>query len=303
MDWLEARVKLRTEDVDAAEEALVCAGIVEYAVKDTRDLEMLSPYCDYIEDELLKEQGAEISLYQPCTAQGRDNIELARTALAGLGDITISDVSEEDWANNWKKYFHPIPIGDRLLIKPSWEDANGMEGRTILEIDPSNSFGTGSHATTRLCLETVEREVFDGARVLDMGCGSGILGIGALLLGAGSVVAMDTDEYAIITAQQNAERNGVAGANYKTICGNVLEDESILPEGEYDIILANIISNIIIAMLPLFVRILKKGGVIAMSGIVEERADEVLEKVRESGLAVKEVRIENEWAAIIGTNL
>ena len=181
-----------------------------------------------------------------------DIIDAARVIGPGLSLIHIyampyalSSINEQDWANNWKKYFKPIPVGERLLIKPSWEDVEDAQGRVILEIDPSSSFGTGTHATTQLCMEQLEKYLRPGDDVLDMGCGSGILGVAAMLLGAGSVTGVDIEQNAVETALENARRNGISQALLSVRQGNILEDSALrktIGARQYDVILANIVA-------------------------------------------------------------
>ena len=211
----------------------------------------------------------------------------------------MGNVREEDWAENWKKYFKPVPVGNKLLIKPSWEQVEDAGGRIILEIDPKMSFGTGTHATTRLCMAALEDAVHDGDRVLDMGCGSGILSVAALLLGAGSALGIDVDPLAVKTALENAQINGVDD-RFTAKAGNVLEDnELVLSLGqEYDIIAANIVSDIIIAMSGMFFRLLKKGGTLVTSGIIDERCDEVIAALEHQGFALEITDREGGWCAL-----
>ena len=218
----------------------------------------------------------------------------------GRLEAEMSSIREEDWANNWKQYFKPFKVGEKLVIKPSWEDYDNSDGRLILEIDPASSFGTGKHHTTRLCLEVLEKYLNKGDRLLDMGCGSGILSIGAMLLGADSAVAVDIEENAAVTALENAVKNHIPKEKYKTYFGNILTDEKLADEidDKYDIIAANIVADVLIAMKESFLRYLKKGGILIVSGIIEERMDEVIDALKSVGFKAPEPEVREGWAAV-----
>ena len=181
-----------------------------------------------------------------------------------------------------------LQIGERLLIKPSWEPVPAGNTRTILEIDPASSFGTGQHHTTRLCLELAEGVLNDGDRVLDLGCGSGILSIGTILLGAKEATAVDIVDNSVRTAVENAEKNGISADRYTAYCGDIISDEALrtkLGTG-YDLICANIVADVLIAMSGLFGGFLKEHGYLIVSGIITERADEVLDVLRSAGFTL-----------------
>ena len=218
----------------------------------------------------------------------------------GRLEAELSSIREEDWANNWKQYFKPVKIGEKLVIKPSWEEYENDGSRIILEIDPASSFGTGQHHTTRLCLELLEKSLNSGDRILDMGCGSGILSIGAMLLGAESAVAVDIEQNAAETAMENAVKNNISPEKYETFYGNILTDEKLADriDAKYDVIAANIVADVLIAMKDHFVRYIKNGGILIVSGIIEERMHEVIGALEGGGFSNPEINVKEGWAAV-----
>ena len=297
------------EGLDILFARLVMADIDFIETQDPRDVEEVmqdSMYWDYIDDDTLElAKRPCVRVYLDQTNKGREEykrvMEVIEDAKAeGIPvELEFEGMKEEDWANNWKQYFKPLKVGEKIIIKPSWEELPDAEGRTILEIDPSVSFGTGGHATTRLCMEGLEKAVFPGCELLDLGCGSGILFVGGMLLGAGHAVAVDIDENAINTSRENALRNNIT--EYELYCGNVLGDEALCEKigyGKYDVIAANIIADVIIAMSELFTKFLKKGGKLITSGIITERKDEVKEALEAAGFTIEGIAIEGDWTAI-----
>ncbi|MCM1579396.1 MAG: 50S ribosomal protein L11 methyltransferase [Ruminococcus sp.] len=316
MNWTEVSIFTSTEGIEPVCGRLLNVGVTGFVIKDSKDFEEFlsdkSANWDYIDDDLMNLKNCEttVTFYLADNSQGADMLAMVRSGTAELKsmdkegrfgrlEVSLSNVKEEDWANNWKQYFKPIEIGSRLLVKPSWETYEGS-GRTVLEIDPASSFGTGQHNTTRLVLELLEKTVQPGARVLDIGCGSGILSIAALLLGADSAAAADIDLNSVNTARENAEKNRIPPEKYITHCGNIITDERLRQEigGGFDIITANIVADVIIAMSGLFKGFLKEDGIVIVSGIITERADEVTDCLKEQGFAVVTVRESEGWAAV-----
>ena len=205
-------------------------------------------------------------------------------------------MDDADWENNWKQFYKPMEIGERLIVVPEWESAK-THGRIPLILNPGLTFGTGSHATTRLCLTALEKHVAAGDRVLDLGCGSGILSIAALLLGAEHAFACDIDEKCVDVAYENAALNGIGKDRYTVRWGDVLSDKQLQKEmGEkYDIIAANIVSDVIIGLAPQVRPFLKAGGLFLTSGIIDTRAAEVAEKLRAAGWEIVEERNSEGW--------
>ena len=311
MNWTQVDIYTTTEAIDLLSSKIQDLGIRGCMVQDAQDfqefLEQKDGRWDYLEDGLMELAHCEtcITVYLPEDGQGTETLSALRDMLAQLRaadpehiygrlEMQCSGIREEDWANNWKQYFKPFPVGKKLYIKPSWEAPTAeAAGRTVLEIDPASSFGTGQHHTTRLCLELMESEIQPGAtRLLDLGCGSGILFIGGLLLGAKSAYAVDIEENAVRIAGENAAENHLDPDSYTISCGNVITDAALTEAigTGYDVITANIVADVIKAMAPLFPRFLKPDGTLILSGIITERADEVLETVTAQGFAVLEKR-------------
>lgn len=219
-----------------------------------------------------------------------------------LGSLKMEydEVDEEDWANNWKAYYKPIEIGERLLVCPSWEKAEDT-GRVTLSLDPGMAFGSGSHQTTGMCLEFIEGLDVSGMSVADLGCGSGILSIAALLLGAKSAVAVDIDPIVEDVVRENAELNGIGG-EYTVFTGNVLADgeakERVAAE-KYDLVLANIVASVIIPLVPFARQIVGENGLFVTSGIISDREQEVCEALGKNGFEVQCVKHRDDWVAIM----
>ena len=315
MNWNEITIQTETPAVDA-----LCAMLTDYGVKgfSIQDKESFQEFLndkegkwDYIEEDLmqLKDCDTKITFYLPDDAQGTEQFLGIRALLENLrnGDnaelfgslaVTVGNVREEDWANNWKQYFKPLPVGEKLMIKPSWETVD-PNGRIILEIDPASSFGTGQHHTTRLCLELAETILNKNDRVLDLGCGSGILSIGCMLLGAESATAVDIVDNSVRTAVENAEKNHIDPTKYTAYCGDIISD-TVLREQigtGYDLICANIVADVLIAMSDLFGDFLKDEGYLIVSGIITERADEVLNVLTAKGFEKISVQEKEGWCA------
>ncbi len=314
MEWQQIKITIDAEHIDTVMGSLIMEGITGFEIEDPREFDEFlenSCYYDYIEDEVmeLKDAPASVKIYLPENAQGMEMLTSCKNALMRLekeydikSEFSFVGMREEDWANNWKKYFKPLRIGNKIMIKPSWEELNDDEGRKVLEIDPSSSFGTGTHATTQLCLEALEDIVKPGCNVLDMGCGSGILSVGAMLLGAGSVIGADIEEDSVRVSYENAERNGISKDVFDIRCGNVLDDETLandIGKKSYDIVVANIVADVIIAMSGLFKRYLKADGLLVTSGIITERIEDVTSALDDAGFKIKDIRRKDDWAAIV----
>lgn len=316
MNWIEIDVFTSTEGIEAVTGSLLGMGINGFAIKDAKDFDDFlndkDANWDYIDDDLMGLKNCEttVTVYLPENAQGLENLEAIKLELKALKqrdtenafgrlEYELKNIKEEDWANNWKQYFKPLCVGEKLLIKPSWEKAELGEKRKILEIDPASSFGTGQHNTTQLCLELVEKNLHEGDKILDLGCGSGILSIGALLLGAKSAVAVDIDENSVKIAKENAEKNNISSDIYTAYCGNIIEDNALVEKigGGYDLLCANIVADVLIGMSGIFAKFIRKGGTLIVSGIIDMRKDEVLEVIKAQGFELTEIREKEDWVA------
>ncbi len=314
MDYWECTISLPREKVDQVSAFLVAGGYESFEISDLSDLLENAGvvFADYIEDDLLARQDEAplIRLYfdraEEDEARGAASFILGVAKQLGWDDITCSVtlVENSDWDTKWKQFFRPFPVGEKLFVKPSWETDLPAEakGRRVIEIDPDAAFGTGTHATTYLCLLQLERNLKAGDRVLDMGCGSGILGIGAKRLGCGEVVSVDIDENAVRIAEENFEKNGCR-ENSRFLCGNVLSDQKTLAAmgGGFDLICANIVAGIIREMAPILYAALKKGGFLLASGILSCRRDEVMEAVTAAGFIPLSEEMKEDWLCIVFT--
>lgn len=318
MVYDELTIHTTTAGSEVVSGVLFNEGITCFSVTDPRDLAELIENggmpVDYVESGLLDGQSdVTVRVYLARNEQGaiqktgiiagvkRLKAENGNAEWLGSLDITVSESDDKDWENNWKQYFHPLSIGEKFLICPSWEKVPG-EGRTVIEIDPACSFGTGRHETTALCLEELEKQDIAGKDVLDMGCGSGILGIAALKLGAKHVDAVDIDMVATRIAGENAEKNGIPEVLMDIYCGNILTDGTLcesLAQNSYSLILANIVADIISDMLPFFARCLDAQGHMICSGIISPRRDFVVDALGKAGFVIESIREKNEWVAIV----
>ena len=311
MDWLELKIDTSHAGLDAVTDMLEQQGVTGVMIDDEADfqsfLENNRQYWDYVDDDLLaqKKGVSRVTFYLERNEDAYGTVAAVRMAMSALKKdhpeyapllLTMADVADEDWENNWKQFYKPMEIGERLLVVPEWEQAQ-EDGRVKLVLNPGLTFGTGSHATTRLCLQALEQHIHGGEKVLDLGCGSGILSIAALLLGAKDAFACDIDDKCVGVAYENAALNGVGKEHYTVRAGDVLSDKRLQKEfgGDYDVIVANIVADVIIALAPQVGKLLKKGGVFLCSGIIDDRADEVREKLVEAGWTIEETRSSEGW--------
>lgn len=317
MNFMQIDVYTESEAVNILVVRLSELGINGFTIHDSADfeefLENKDMNWDYVDDELmgLKTVPTHITLYLQDNEQGLETLAELKGVLSELkaenGDfygslsLEINNVKEEDWANNWKQYYKPFTVGEKLIIKPSWEEVSDIGERKILEIDPASTFGTGQHHTTRLVMEELEKIVKEGDEVLDLGCGSGILSIAAMLLGAEKAVMIDIFKNAADTAAENMEKNGFSAEKYRSYCGNIIEDEPLRKElgTGYKVVVANIVADVIIAMSGLFGGFMAKDGTLIVSGIITERLDEVKSALKENGFNIIRTSEQEGWNVIV----
>ena len=311
MDWTEVRVTVPIKDSETAE--AIAQMVVPYGIyiEDYSDLLEEVPkiaHIDLIDEELLRRSREEavIHLYISPEESPAEAVAYlcARLEQEGISHrVDTAPVREEEWATAWKKYYHPTPLGKRLVVCPTWEEYSPGEGELVMRLDPGMAFGTGTHHTTRLCAQLLEETVSPGCRVLDMGTGSGILSIAAILLGAREAVGVDIDPVAVRTAGENAALNGIGPDRFRPLCGDLVHDPGLARElGEgFDIIAANIVADVIIALAPAFPRYLKPGGRAVCSGIILPRREEVEAALRAQGLEILETREAEGWCAFLAS--
>ena len=274
---------------------------------------------DYIEEQLFDnpQRVPSVSCYLSPDEDGARRLREMGELLAQLkaGDeggfygtlkMSVSAAKSEDWENNWKQYYKPFNVGERLYVCPSWETPQLPQGRVQLTMDPASSFGTGSHATTRMCMEQLDALDLGGARVLDVGCGSGILACTALLLGARHALACDIEENAMRVTAENMDKNGLSGLRYSTRCGDLLSDEKLREEiaanGPYDVILAIIVADVLMALSPYLPKLRTAGGHLILSGIIDTRAEEVRRTFREAGMVIVNEIARDGWVMLCCMN-
>ena len=313
MDWLELHIDTTHTGLEPVETMLSALGIDGVVIDDETEfhdfLESNRQYWDYVDEDLEASMHGKsrVTFYLPADETGFAQMGEVRLALEDLkarrsdcGSLLLSleNLRDEDWENNWKQYYKPMEIGQRLLVIPQWEQVDPGQ-RVPLILDPGLTFGTGSHATTRLCLTALEKTVAQGDRVLDLGCGSGILSIAALRLDASQALAVDIDDKCLDVAYENAALNGIGKDRYTVRVGDVLSDGSLRREleGGYDIVVANIVADVIIALAPLVPAMLRPGGTFLCSGIIDDRAEEVRSALEAAGWTVLETQSADGWFA------
>lgn len=303
MDWTELRIEIATADTDKA--AAIANMVVPYGIyiEDYSDLEQGAreiAHIDLIDEELLGRDRTRscIHIYISPEENPTEAVLFLQERFAAEGivaQVVTDTVSEQDWANNWKKYFKPLSVGKRLYICPTWETPTNAEDRVILSIDPGMAFGTGGHDTTRMVLEAVESVVTDTTDVLDVGCGSGILSIASLLLGARSAVGVDIDALAVKMAVENGKINGMEPPRYVMKQGDLVQEI----HGTYDLIVANIVADAIILLSKNIPAFLKEGGTYIVSGIIDTRETEVVAALTACGFTIRERRQHGGWLCFV----
>ncbi|MDO4460235.1 MAG: 50S ribosomal protein L11 methyltransferase [Clostridia bacterium] len=299
-EWTEVCIKVDVKNADLAGD--IAQMVVPYGiyVEDYSDLEQGAweiAHIDLIDEDLLAKDRSKAIIHVYISPEESPLEAVAflserYTAVGIENEISTSSCKEEDWINNWRKYFHPMKVGKKLLIRPTWEENFDAEGRAVLNLEPGLAFGTGTHETTRLCMELLEDYVKEGDSVLDMGCGSGILSVASILVGADSAVGVDIDPLAVKTAVENAEINGVA-EKFTGICGNLTEKVT----GKFNVVLANIVADIIVILSKDAPNFMYDDTVYIMSGIIDTRENDVLDAIKDT-YDIIERRTENGWVAM-----
>ena len=308
MDWTDLQIIVPTRCTDAAADIAQMASPGGIQIEDYSDMLEMVPEIAHIDliDETLLAQSREssiIHIYLPPEANPAETLDYLTGQLKASDiphAVASSAVREEEWATAWKNYYHPTRIGRRLTVCPTWEDYTPDREELVIRLDPGMAFGTGTHHTTRLCCRILEDVVRPGDRVLDMGTGSGILSIAALMLGAQQAVGVDIDPVAVRTAGENAALNGYQEPIFTALAGDLVGDPALSQKvgNGYDVIAANIVADIIIALAPAFPQRLKKGGHVVASGVILPRKAEVLAALEKAGLAVLRVEEQEGWCAI-----
>jgi ribosomal protein L11 methyltransferase len=304
--WLEIAINTTPEHLDEVTAKLTAAGMDGLVIEDEGDflqfLEQNRQYWDYVDQELLDRMKGvtRVKFYVTDDETGRAQLE---QYTRGLGwEYTATPLADNDWAYSWQKYYKPLKIGQRLYVVPQWERNEPVpESRCPLYLNPGLTFGTGSHASTQLCLEGVEEHTIPGQPVLDLGCGSGILSIAALCLGASTAVAVDIDPKAVDVAYENAALNGIGRERYTVRAGDVISDAALareLAQQRYHLVLANIVADVIIPLSARVPQMLAEDGVFLCSGIIDTRAHEVEDALGKNGLTIIRRREKNGWVAL-----
>ncbi|MBQ2348105.1 MAG: 50S ribosomal protein L11 methyltransferase [Clostridia bacterium] len=301
MEWTEIKIKVPNRYLEAAGDIAQMAVPYGIYIEDYSALEQEVEeiaHIDLIDEELLKKDRTKgiVHIYINPDESPQEAVAFLSERYTSEGiehEIELASCIEEDWLNNWKKYFNPIPIGEKLLIRPTWRDEYDPQGRAVINLDPGLAFGTGTHETTRLVLQTIEKYVKPGDTFLDIGCGSGILAIAALLLGAKSAVGVDIDETAVKTARENAELNNVSD-RFEVLCGDLTDKV----HGKYNVVAANIVADAIISLSRDVDKFMHKDSVYIMSGIIDTRSAEVEKAVSEKFSIIRKFE-ENGWVCLV----
>lgn len=303
MNYTEVKIYIKTEDTERASDIAVMAVPYGIYIEDYSDLEEAAweiAHIDLIDEDLLQKDRAE-SIVHIYIEEGNNPAE----AVSFISDrlnaekiafrIETDGCSEEDWADKWKAFFKPTAVGERLFVRPIWIDDYDAGDRAVLNIEPGAAFGTGTHDTTRLCLETLDKIIKKGDTVLDIGCGSGILAIASMLLGATEGFGVDIDELAVKTAKENGKMNGLDEPELKFVCGDLADKVT----KQYDVVVANIVADIIILFSTQVRAFMKQGAKFIASGIIDTRADEVVTALQSAGLKLVERIEQGGWVCLI----
>lgn len=303
MRYIEVIVNTPKEEIDLRCEQMAAMGAGGFVIENEDDFkeffENNRQYWDYVDEEL-ENQFSGLSRIKCYLTDDEEGLEVLRKINAAYSDVETGFVEDSDWENNWREYYKPIEVGEQLVVVPEWEETPDT-GRHPLRLDPGLIFGTGSHATTRMCLTALENYSVPGVRVLDLGCGSGILGIASLILGADSCLGVDIDPKAPDVVMSNADLNGLGPDRIQAWAGDIIGDESLRRRigGGYNLVLANIVADVIIALAPLVRRFMEEGAVFICSGIIENRWPEAKSALEANGFEVLQHRSEEEWHCFV----
>ncbi|KAJ53855.1 ribosomal protein L11 methyltransferase [Clostridium tetanomorphum] len=305
-DWLEVTIVTSSEAVEAVSAILYNTNVKGVSIEDPEDIEFKKKHpgdWDYFDETLLEvKDGAIIKGYFKEDDKFEEYIKYIKESVdnldkfgldKGKGLVTVIKVNEEDWENNWKKYYKPTKIGEKIIVRPIWEPYNKKENEIVIDLDPGMAFGTGTHETTRMCVQALERYVTDKTTVFDIGTGSGILAIAAAKLRAKKVVGVDLDPVAVTSAKENVAYNSLN--NIEILHGNLME----VVNGKANIVVANIIADIIILLSEDVKHFIEKGGYFISSGIIKDRKNDVVNKLEQCGFEIVEVNVDGEWVCII----
>lgn len=312
MKWNKFRIETTTEAEDLVSSMLMDLGIQGIEIEDNipmsqREKEQM--FVDILPETGVDDGVAYISFYleeeddkEAVLAKVRAELEDMRAYIeVGSGSIEESQTEDVDWVNNWKKYFHQFYVDDILII-PSWENVKPEdENKMIVHIDPGTAFGTGMHETTQLCIRQIRKYTTEHTRILDVGCGSGILGMLALMFGAEYSVGTDLDPCAIDATCENMQVNGITEDRYEVMIGNIIDDKAVQDKvgyEKYDIVAANILADVLVPLTPVIVNQLKPGGIYITSGIIDDKEETVVNAVKAAGLEVLEVNYQGEWVSV-----
>ena len=312
MKWNQFRLKTTTEAEDIVSSMLADLGIEGVQIEDKIPLTQSDKeqmFVDILPDIPEDDGCAYLTFYldedvdkQEMLLKVRQELEEMRSYL-NVGECTIEESQTEnvDWVNNWKQYFHQFYIDDILVI-PSWENVEAKDSdKMVIHIDPGTAFGTGMHETTQLCIRQLKKYVTEDTEILDVGCGSGILGMLALKFGAKHSVGTDLDPCATDATYENMDNNGISRDQYEVMIGNIIDDKAVQDKVEYekyDIVAANILADVLVPLTPVIIHQMKKGGIYITSGIIEDKEDVVVKAVKEAGLEVLEVNHQGEWVSV-----
>ena len=303
MRYIEVTVNTPGAEIDARCQEMADMGAGGFVIENEEDfkdfLEQNHQYWDYVDDEL-ENQFAGVSRIKCYLTDDEDGLAVLRRINAAYDDVTTSYVEDSDWENNWREYYKPIEVGEKLVVVPEWEEAP-QDGRLPLRLDPGLIFGTGSHATTRMCLAALEEFSKPGVRVLDLGCGSGILGIGALILGCDSCLGVDIDPKAPDVVMSNAALNGLGADKMTAWAGDIIADASLRARigSGYQLVLANIVADVIIPLSAVVRQFMAPDAVFICSGIIEHRWPETEAALISNGFEILDHKSEEEWHCFV----